>query len=115
MKLSVVARSSAGALLVALGLAFGGAALAQYATVELAVKEKKFDPAEIKAPANARIVIHVINRDATAIEFESKALKVEKVIAANGEGIVRVGPLKPGRYEFFDDFNQANRGTLVVE
>ena len=40
---------------------------------------------------------------------------VEKVIAANSEGILRVGPLKPGKYEFFDDFNQANSGTLVVE
>jgi hypothetical protein len=49
------------------------------------------------------------------MEFESKELKAEKVIAAKGEGIVRVGPLKPGKYEFFDDFNQANRGTLVVE
>ena len=48
------------------------------------------------------------------MEFESKSLKVEKVIAANGEGIVRVGPLKPGKYDFFDDFNLSNRGTLVV-
>jgi hypothetical protein len=104
-----------GPWVVGLGLVVGGAAQAQYATVELAVKDKKFEPAEIKAPANARIVIHITNRDATAMEFESKALKVEKVIAANGEGILRVGPLKPGKYEFFDDFNQANHGTLVVE
>jgi hypothetical protein len=115
MKVSVVTRRSIGGLFVALGLAFGGAALAQYATVEVTVKDKKFEPVEIKAPANARIVIHVTNRDATAMEFESKSLKVEKVIAANGEGILRVGPLKPGKYEFFDDFNSSNRGTLVVE
>ena len=83
----------------------GPPALAQYATVEIVVKDKKFDPAELKAPANARIVIHVTNKDAVAMEFESKSLKVEKVVAANGEGIVRVGPLKPGKYEFFDDFN----------
>ena len=88
----------------------------QYAaTVEIAVKDKKFDPAEIKAPADKRIVIHVVNRDGIAIEFESSTLKVEKVVAANSEAIVRVGPLKPGKYEFFDDFNQKNRGTLIVE
>ena len=120
MKVSVVTRRSMAAWMVGLGsiglgLVTGGAALAQYATVEIAVKDKKFEPAEIKAPANARIVIHVTNRDATAMEFESKSLKVEKVIAANGEGILRVGPLKPGKYDFFDDFNQANSGTLVVE
>jgi hypothetical protein len=115
MKVSVVTRRSMAAWIVGLGLVIGGAALAQYATVEIVVKDKKFEPAEIKAPANARIVIHVTNRDATAMEFESKSLKVEKVIAANGEGILRVGPLKPGKYDFFDDFNQANSGTLVVE
>ncbi len=120
MRVSVVTRRSMagwvlGPWVLGLGLVLGGAALAQYATVEIVVKDKKFEPAEIKAPANARIVIHITNRDATAMEFESKALKVEKVIAANGEGILRVGPFKPGRYEFFDDFNQANRGTLVVE
>ena len=85
------------------------------ARVEIVVRDKKFEPAEVKAPANMRVVIHVTNRDAVAVEFESHALKIEKVIAANGEGILRVGPLKPGRYDFFDDFNQANRGTLVVE
>jgi hypothetical protein len=100
----------------AFALFFGaGAALAQYATVEIAVKDKKFDPAELKAPPNARIVIHITNKDATPMEFESNVLKVEKVVPANGEGILRVGPLKPGRYDFFDDFNQANRGALVVE
>jgi len=97
-------------------LAFGGgAAQAQYATVEIVVKDKKFQPAEVKAPANARIVIQVKNQDAVAMEFESKALKVEKVVAPNSEGVVRVGPLQPGKYEFFDDFNLSNRGTLVVE
>src|SRR5689334_7721633 len=88
----------------------------QYAAqVEIVVKNKKFDPVEVKAPADKRIVIRVINRDGAAMEFESKSLKAEKVIAANSEGILRVGPLKAGKYEFFDDFNQSNRGTLIVD
>src|SRR5205809_41463 len=95
MKVSVVTGRSMAAwvvgqwalgLFIGQGLVLGDTALAQYATVEIAVKDKKFEPAEIKAPANARIVIHITNRDATAMEFESKSLKVEKVIAANGEG-----------------------------
>jgi hypothetical protein len=92
-----------------------GAALAQYASVEIVVKDKKFEPAEPRAPANARLVIHIVNKDAAPMEFESNVLKVEKVVPANGEGIVRVGPLKAGRYEFFDDFNKENKGILVVE
>ena len=98
------------------GQAFGPAHAEQYAaTVEIVVKDKKFDPVEVKAPADKRIVIRIVNRDSAAVEFESKSMKAEKVIAANSEGIVRVGPLKPGKYEFFDDFNQSNRGTLIVE
>jgi hypothetical protein len=93
----------------------GVAAQAQYATIEVTVKDKQFQPAELKAPANTRIVIHVINRDGVAMEFESSSMKVEKVVPANSEGIVRAGPFKAGRYEFFDDFNQSNKGTLVVE
>jgi len=91
-------------------------ARAQYAaTVEVVVKDRKFEPAEVKAPRGKRIVIHVTNRDSVAMEFESRLLKVEKVVPANGEGILRVGPLEPGKYDFFDDFNQANTGTLTVE
>jgi len=104
------------ALLSAVGFLSGPVRAEQYATtVELVVKDKKFEPAELKAPADKRIVIHVVNRDAAPMEFESKSLKVEKVVAANSEAIVRVGPLKPGKYEFFDDFNQKNRGALIVE
>jgi hypothetical protein len=103
-------------LLLLLLLGLGGAmAQGQYTTIEIVVKDKKFVPAEVKAPANARIVIQVKNQDAVAMEFESKSLKLEKVVAPNSEGLVRVGPLKPGKYEFFDDFNMSNRGTLIVE
>src|SRR4051812_41770297 len=103
-------------LLLLLLLGLGGAmAQNQYTTVQIVVKGKKFVPSEVKAPVNARIVIRVKNQDAVAVEFESKSLKVEKVVAPNSEGLVRVGPLKAGKYEFFDDFNMSNRGTLIVE
>lgn len=92
-------------------------AFAQQAT-EIAIthKDKKFDPAEISAPANTAIVLKVKNADGKAIEFESKTLRVEKVIAANGEAVINVKPQKPGKYEFFDEFNEKNaRGTLTVK
>ena len=88
-----------------------------YADVEIALsyKDKKFDPAEISAPANTPIVIKLKNLDAKAMEFESTSLRVEKVVAANSEGIINVRALKPGRYEFYDDFNAAARGALIVQ
>jgi hypothetical protein len=49
------------------------------------------------------------------MEFESTSLRVEKVVAAKSQGVINVRPLKPGRYEFYDDFNESARGVLVVE
>src|SRR5215472_9429468 len=70
--------------------------------------------AKISAPANRPISIKVKNLDAAPMEFESVSLRVEKVIAAGSEGVVNVRALAPGRYEFFDDFHQETRGTLIV-
>ena len=84
------------------------------ASVAITVKGRQFQPAEVHAPANQRISIRVKNLDSAAIEFESVSLRVEKVVAPGAEGIVSVRPLSPGRYEFFDDFHQQTRGTLVV-
>jgi hypothetical protein len=86
----------------------------QTATVSVSVKNHRFQPAEIQAPAKVPIELHVKNLDATPMEFESVSLRVEKVVTGNGEGIIRLRPLQPGRYNFFDDFHQETNGVLVV-
>jgi hypothetical protein len=90
---------------------------AQQATeIQLSYKDKKFDPAEISAPANTPIVIKLKNLDAKAMEFESKTLKVEKVVAGSSDAVINVRAQKPGRYEFFDEYNEkVARGALVVK
>lgn len=92
-------------------------ASAQTATeIQLSYKDKKFDPAEISAPANTSIVIKLKNLDAKAMEFESKTLKVEKVVAGGSDATINVRAQKPGRYEFFDEYNEMTaRGALVVK
>ena len=90
------------------------AAHAQQATLSISVKNHRFQPAELSAPANVPITLHVKNLDPTPMEFESVSLRVEKVVTGNSEGIVRLRPLSPGRYNFFDDFHQETNGTLVV-
>jgi hypothetical protein len=85
------------------------------ATVAISVKGHHFQPAEIHAPANQPLAIHVKNLDSAPMEFESVSLRVEKVITAGSEGVVNVRALSPGRYEFFDDFHQETRGFLVVQ
>jgi hypothetical protein len=88
---------------------------AQDAQVAIAVKDHHFAPAEAHAPANRPLSIKVTNLDTEPMEFESVSLRVEKVVPAGGEGTVHVRALAPGRYEFFDDFHQQTRGTLVVQ
>ena len=96
-------------------IAAGPAAHAQQtATISITVKNHRFQPAEVQAPANVPIVLRVKNLDPTPMEFESVSLRVEKVVTGNSEGIIRLRPLSPGRYNFFDDFNQAANGVLVV-
>ena len=84
--------------------------------VRLTIKDHKFEPAEPHAPANKPLTIIVKNLDSTASEFESKTLRVEKVVTGGGEITMQIRPLNPGRYHFYDDFHQSTtNGDLVVE
>ena len=100
----------AAALLVAAPVAYAQ----QGATVSVTVKNHRFQPSQLTAPANVPITIRVRNQDSTRMEFESVSLRVERVIAGNSEGVIQIRPLAPGRYDFFDDFNQEAEGVLVV-
>ncbi len=90
--------------------------LAQQATeIQLTYSKGQFQPSQVSAPADKPIIFRVKNLDAKAMEFESTSLRVEKVVAAGSEGIINVRALKPGRYEFYDDFNDKARGALTVQ
>lgn len=81
----------------------------------LIIKDHRFAPSELAVPAGQKIRLVVENQDPTPEEFESYTLNREKVVAGNGRIVVFVGPLEPGKYEFFGDFNQATaRGWLVA-
>ena len=106
----------------ALGLAFIiglGAPLAvadDAARVSVTLKDHKFSPAELTAPAGKPVVIELENQDKTPAEFESKALRVEKVVPGGGKINVQVRALAPGRYRFFDDYHESTtEGFLVVK
>jgi hypothetical protein len=92
-----------------------GAVKAQEA-LSITIKNHKFEPAELKVPANKRISLTVINDDPSPEEFESKSLKVEKVIAGKSKATVQFGPLKPGKYKFEGEFNSKTaQGVVVVD
>jgi len=102
------------AVLVATAMSTAVATAQQPVSINISVKNHRFQPAELHAPANVPIVLRVKNLDPTPMEFESVSLRVEKVVTGNGEGIVRLRPLSAGRYNFFDDFHQETNGVLVV-
>src|SRR6476659_8875377 len=80
------------------------------------IRDHKFEPQEIRVPAGKRVSIYVTNEDASPEEFESPALKVEKVIPGKSKGVVRIGPLAPGRYEFVGEFHaDTAKGVVVAE
>ena len=100
----------------ALILAIGARAEAAESTFALVIKDHKFQPTEIEIPAGQKIALVVKNDDPTPEEFESTELRREKVVAGGQQITVYIGPLKPGRYEFFGDFNPATaRGHIVAK
>src|SRR5512139_3175143 len=82
----------------------------------LSIKDQRFTPAELKVPAGQKVKLVVSNLDSTPEEFESHSLNREKLIAGQGKATVYVGPLAPGRYAFFGEFNENTaRGVMVAE
>jgi hypothetical protein len=109
--LRTIAKLSAGIFLFAASVCFP--AMADH-SISISVKNHRFQPAQIQAPAKTPIELRVKNLDSTAMEFESDKLHVEKVVNGNSEAVIRVNPLDPGRYEFYDDYHQEATGVLVV-
>jgi len=115
-KVTIMMRKLAFAALCAIAVLPASPSRAQQATeVQLTYSKGQFQPSEVRAPADKPVAFRVKNLDAKAMEFESKSLRVEKVVAANSEGVINVRALKPGRYEFYDDFNEKARGALIVQ
>ena len=102
-----------------LALAFVSAASAraeESANVRVTLKDHRFSPAEPTVAAGKPVTIEVTNLDPTPSEFESKTLRVEKVVPGGGKISVQVRPLSPGRYRFFDDYHEdTTEGFLVVK
>lgn len=104
------------ALLACTLLLAGGAAAAADPEFHLTIRGHHFEPTELTVPAGVKVRLMVANQDATPEEFESYTLNREKVVGPGATVVVFVGPLKPGRYEFFGDFHpDTARGWLVVQ
>lgn len=90
-------------------------ASAQDATASLTIRNDRFEPSTLTVKAGVKVKISVTNAGTKPAEFESSQLNREKVIAPGSTVSIYVGPLEPGTYPFFDDFNQTNRGQIVAK
>lgn len=100
-----------------LGATFGvcSAAAADDSVPILVVHNNQFEPHELALPSGAKVKLTIRNDDDLPIEFESYDLSREIVIPAHGTLSIYIGPLAPGKYEFFNDFNHDMKGLIVAK
>jgi hypothetical protein len=104
------------ALALASAFLFCASAQAAEPEVLLIIKNHRFEPTDVKVPANQRVKLIVHNQDPTPEEFESHSLNREKVVPGGAKASIFIGPLKPGRYPFFGEYNEATaKGAIVAE
>jgi hypothetical protein len=96
-------------------LLFAGAAFAEPPHYNLTLSAHQFQPQHLTVPAAQKIKLNVKNAGATVAEFESYDLNREKIIAGHTTVTLYIGPLKPGRYGFFNDFQREAQGQIVAK
>jgi len=94
----------------------GAAPASAQETYTIVIKDHRLSPAVLEVPAGKKIKLVVDNQDPSPEEFESHSLNREKIIPGNSKATIFIGPLKPGSYEVFGEFNQATaQGRIVAK
>lgn len=91
-----------------------GIALAGELNPVLIISRQQFEPQELVLSPAVKLKLIIRNIGKLPAEFESDDLSCEVVVPGNSEVTIYVGPLAPGRYQFFNDFNHAMQGVVVV-
>ncbi len=101
----------------AIGLAAGAARAAEGPPeIPLTIEGHRFTPVEITVAAGAPVVLVISNKDKAAEEFESRDLRIEKIVPAGKTVRVRIPALKKGTYAFFGDFHpKTAQGRIVAQ
>ncbi|WP_286235209.1 cupredoxin domain-containing protein [Thalassotalea sediminis] len=82
----------------------------------LVLKKHLFYPSEVKIPAGKKVKLVIDNQDQRPEEFDSFDLNREKVLFPGRKSVIYIGPLSPGSYEFFGEYNPNSAiGKVIVE
>jgi hypothetical protein len=104
------------ALLASLVTAAPEARAAETPEIPLVIEKNRFQPEEIKVKAGVPFVLVITNKDSGPEEFESKDLRIEKVVPAGKTVRVRVRALKSGTYAFFGEYHEKTaQGRIIAE
>ncbi len=83
---------------------------------KLEVRDGVFEPATLEVEAGKRFKIEISNVGKGPIEFESRDLRQEKVLAPGAKSSVVINALKPGTYTFFDEYHlDLPKGKIVAK
>ena len=82
--------------------------------IPVTIKDHRFEPSAIHVPQGKPVTLTITNKDPTPEEFDSTALKVEKVIVGGTYGTVRLRPLGPGRYPFMGEYHSDTAQGVVI-
>ena len=103
-------------LIVLVTVTFPAGARGDDTVIELRFENRRFIPQTITVPANQSLTLRITNASKEPIEFESFKLNREKVVGPGETIIVRLPALRPGSYDFYDDFRQdVPAGSIVAK
>ena len=90
--------------------------MADTPVIKIEIRGHLFYPAVVIVPAHTKVKLLIFNQDPTPEEFESYELNREKVILGNTKTVIFIGPLSPGEYPFFGEFNMSTaQGKVIVK
>ncbi len=93
-------------------LAAGAALAADAPTYTITLSNHGVAPATLTVPAGERVKLHIKNTRSQPSEFESAELSREKVVPGGTTLDLWIGPLKPGKYKYIDEFNPPASGWI---
>lgn len=82
-------------------------------TYTVTLRDGRIEPASLTVPVGVKIRLAVRNAGQGPAEFEHLGLRVEKVLAPGAASTLVLHPLRPGRYQFIDEFHPDGPGLTL--